>query len=533
MSATTLKNTLFYCLFMVFLQGACAGSPKKAEDQLGETRGETSASLGADRVQVTAATSTNKSDLAPWASAPVSDWVTPPPPATEASFVAPKAERFRLKNGLEVALVQRPALPLVALELIVLDAGFAADPPTQPGLADFTVDLLDESVGKGRRRQGALQIAEALEGEGAQLSSGVEADWASLSLSSLSRTLPASLKIFSQVLSAPNFDPADVKRVRDQRLDRLARRADRPRELAELVFAAALYGAGTPYGHPQDGSKQSLSHFDAKRARAFYSTHYLPEKMRLVIVGDLELAQAKALLEETLGGVHPKGQAKASPRLPAAIGQPPRLFLVDRPGAAQSDLRAGLVALSRGDARAPAFSVLATLLGGGFTSRLNQRLREELGYTYGARAGLRDRRGPGPFVISTALHTPHTVEGVAEILRMVGELSTTPVPEQELQKAKQYLIRGLPERFSTNLSTAATYAELWGHDLPFSWVEDYAAQVALVDAKSVLSLAQALIPERRLVFSLVGDASLLAPGLSKLLGRPTMRDSEGLPLPEK
>jgi zinc protease len=252
--------------------------------------------------------------------------------------------------------------------------------------------------------------------------------------------------------------------------------------------------------------------------------------MTLVVVGDVDLAALAAKLDELLGAWKPKGKKPAGAKL--GVQKPKTLiYLVDRPGAEQADVRLGVVSITPKDKTAPAIEVLGNVLGGTFTSRLNRRLREELGWTYGARAGQRSWTGKSPFVISTALVTPHAVEGVAEVLKIVATLVDGDLPADELTKAQQNLIRDLPTSFATNRGMVASFAALVRLGLPDDHYAGYATRVQKVTAKQVRAVAKTLLGKGKLVIVVIGDAAVLRPGLEALgLGPVQLTSPEGKPL---
>ncbi|MDF1562461.1 MAG: pitrilysin family protein [Deltaproteobacteria bacterium] len=461
---------------------------------------------------------------APWAKSGIEDWTTPPKARAESPFRPPAPTTFTLPSGLQVVVQPRHTLPLVSIELIARGAGSAADPKKQPGLAAFTADLLDEGAGK----RSAMQIAQEVERLGATLHTGVTADHGWISMQTLARTFDASFDLFTSILTRPSFSPAEIKRVQGETVDNLKTRQDRSREVASLVFEQTLYGADTPYGHPAEGFVASVKGFSAPAVKKFHQQAWRPENMVLVISGDVDIVALRQNVQKRLGRFKGKGK-KVKLKAPAAAPakKAARLTLVDRPDAPQSELRAGLVGMSRSDPRYASFEVLTTLLGGGFTSRLNNRLREQLGYTYGIRAMQVDRSGRGPFLIASALHTPKTADAVQEILRMVGELATTPVPADELEKAKLNLIRALPTRFETNGEVAGTLGALAAHGLPLTWYDDYEKQIRAVDAAALQKLAGQLVPEGQLLFTIVGDTKVIEADLVKILGPAKKTDPEG------
>lgn len=457
----------------------------------------------------------------------IADWTKPPPPTKEPTFRPPAVKRLRLKNGMALLVAPNPALPIVSMSLVVPGAGAAADPAGKAGLAAYTADLLDE----GTAGLSAIAIAEELDRLGASFGAGVSSDAAEVSMSTLSKTLDDSLALFTKIVTAPAFDPKEAARVKGDRATALDLRRDRPREVASLMLAAALYGAATPYGHPSTGTREDFKTITVDDAKQFYAERWNPATMTLVVAGDVDPARLKAKLDAGLGAWRPTTVTRP-PRLvatPAKISA--RLLVADRPAAAQSDVRVGLVGLGRKDPRYYKFEVFRTILGDGFTSRLTQRLREQLGITYGAGAFQDWRVATGPFVIASAIVTKETGRGLAEIVKILDDLATTTVPAAELEKAKQNLIRALPAMFETNASTVDAYTTLVLHGLPDTWYASYAANIRRVTAADVKAIARSVVPSKRLVVALVGDLAKIKPDLAKLaLGEPALHDLYGNPL---
>ena len=466
-------------------------------------------------------------DTVPWEKSGIPDWKRTPPPATEPVFKPPAATRLKLKNGTALLVVENHKLPLVAMTMVFPGAGSSSDPAGKAGLASFTADLLDEGAGG----MSALEIAATVDRLGASITAYTDVDAAYVHVQTLTKTLPATLDVLAKVVMAPAFDPKEVDRVKGDRTTSLKLRRDRPREVAALVLGAALYGAKSAYGHPNAGVLAEFETLGPADVKAFYQATWNPSAATIVVAGDVNARDVQAGLDKTFGGWKTAGRKPARPKV-AAQKPASRLLLVDRPGAEQSDVRIGLVALKRTDKRYFRFEVMRTILGDGFTSRLTQRLREQLGYTYGAGAGMGYRIEPGPFVIGTALFTPKTAPGIKETLTIVSDLATKDVPEEELRKAKQNLIRALPASFETNASVANVFAELALHRLPDDWYERFSAEIRRVTAKDVKAMAREVAPAQKLVVVVVGDLKAVQPELEKLgLGAPKLHDPEGVPLP--
>ena len=470
--------------------------------------------------------------VAPVAAAPfdksgIADWTKVPAPTAEPVFVPPVAKRMKLANGMALLVIENHKLPIIAMTLIVPGAGSSADPAGKAGLAAFTADLLDEGAGG----LSALGIAEELDRLGASVRMGAGVDAAQLSARTLTKTLDPTIDLVAKIVAQPAFDDKELERVRGDRVTALEQRRDRPREVASIMLNAALYGMASAYGHPGSGSRDEFKRLTAGDVKAFYGEHWNPATMTLVVAGDVDPAALLAKLDGGIGAWKPAA-AKAPARVVATPQKSAhRLLLADRTGAAQSDVRIGLVGPDRKDKRFFQFEVLRTALGDGFTSRLTQRLREQLGITYGAGASMDWRLQPGPFVIGSAIVTAETAKGITETIKILDDLAATDVPAAELDKSRQNIIRALPAEFDTNASTSAAFAELALQGLPDDYYATYADEIRKVTAAEVKATAKALIPSGRMVISVVGDMSKVRAGLDQLkLGDPELHDLYGVPL---
>jgi zinc protease len=449
-----------------------------------------------------------------------------PAPGPEPTFTPPVPKRLKLKNGINVLVIENHALPIVAMQLVVPGAGVADDPATKAGLASFTADMLDE----GAAGLTAIQIAEQTDRLGASIGLYASDDDAGLEAQTLTKTLDPTIDLITNIVTQPTFDAKEFDRVRGDRLTALELRRDRPREVAQLVLSAALYGATSAYGHPASGERGEFDKLTLSDVQGFYKAHWNPAAITLVIAGDVDAAALPGKLARLGDWKQPGAKRPVSPKA-AAVAKPPRLLAVDRPGAEQSDVRIGLVGPDRKDRRYYAFEVMSSTLGGGFTSRLVQTLREKMGITYGAHSAMDWRVAPGPFVISTAIVTNATGRGISKALELVDDLAKTPLPADELDKSKQNLIRALPAEFGTNAETAQTFAELVLFGLPDDYYAHYADGIRKVTAKDVQAVAGSLVPANKLTIAVVGDLAKVRGDLDKLgLGAPAMHDLYGQPV---
>lgn len=464
---------------------------------------------------------------APFDASGIADWVTPPSPSAEPTFVPPTAKRSTLPNGITVLVVENHQLPIVAMSIVVPGSGTAFDPVAKPGTAAFAADMLDEGAGG----LSAIQIADEQDRLGAEITIGTQPDTARIAVTTLTKTLVPTIELVAKIIMRPAFDPAEFQRVKGDRATTLELLRDRPREVARNVLVAALYGVTSPYGHPGAGIRSSFATIDLADVQAFYNQHWNPSAMTIVVAGDADPAVVQRALETTLGTWH--GPQAEVPTVPiTAPPRAPRLQVVDRPGATQSDVRIGTIGIDHQDPAFFAFEVVSTALGGGFSSRLTQRLREQLGITYTVHAHQTYLRRRGPLEIATSIVTPATGRGIAEALRIVRDLTAKPIPDPELDKVKLNLVRALPANFDANHTTAQTFADLALLELPFDFYATYADRIRSVTANDAAAIAKKTMRFNDMVVSVVGDLAKIRGQLAQLkLGVPVLHDPYGVAIP--
>jgi zinc protease len=444
----------------------------------------------------------------------VTDLSTPPVVGPPPVLELPRVQRFSLDVGVEVVLVERPGLPLVQLELLAGGGTWLQE--GRAGLAELTLDLMDE----GTTTRSAMEIAEAVEELGAELEMGVARDHTWVSLNILTPHLVAGLELMADVVLRPSFPPADLERVRDERMARVLQDADEPRTLADVTFSRVVFGEGHPYGDPLLGTRTSLEGLRREDVERYHRTVFRCGNVRLVVVGDVTEADLRPLLEGAFAGWPRDGMAwtppdGGAPTPPAMEGEIP-IYLVDRPGAPQSEIRVGKVGVARGGEDEHAVTVLNTILGGSFTSRLMQNLREDKGFTYGAGSSFVMRRLPGPFVARSAVHTPVTHQAVLEFLSEIRRLREEPVSEEELARARSYVALRLPQRFETLEDVADRLGEPLLHDLPPDYWENYVPGILAVSAAAVQEAALTHLSPEGLVVLVAGDRATVEEPLRAL-----------------
>jgi zinc protease len=441
----------------------------------------------------------------------------PPLPALH----VPVPQTARLANGLELVVVPMHKVPVVDINLIVR-AGSVRDERSAPGLATFTAAMLDQGAG----RRTASEIAEQAAFLGAQLRAAASNEWAVVSLHVPKRQLDSALDLMADVVLRPAFPDSEISRQRDLRRSAILQLRDQPTAQAPIAFNAIVY-ANHPYGLPLGGTEASTSALSREAVQNFYQTYYRPNASRIIVVGDVSLAEARSLITARFGG-WARGEVPAlgTPQAPAPAAR--TFYLVDKPGAAQSVIRIGHVGVQRNSPDYYALRVMNTILGGSFTSRLNQNLRETHGYTYGANSGFTMRRLAGPFVASASVVTAKTDSSLIEFLKELRRIRDSVVPGEELAKAKAYITLGFPGDFETTFGTAQQFLDLLQNDLPLTTLEGFIAGINRVSAADVQRVARRYVDPDHFAIVVVGDRSQIETGIRALNEGPiSMRDLWG------
>jgi predicted Zn-dependent peptidase len=421
----------------------------------------------------------------------------------------PPLEKRTLTNGLPVWIVRTAKVPVAHLQLVVR-GGTGADPVQKFGIASLTADMLDEGAGK----RTALEIADAVDYLGAELASSAASDASYVDLHVPVARLADALPIMADVVVRPTFPESEVKRLRDERLTSLLQAQDDPDELIELAFPRLLFGPAHRYGTASIGTAAALKGFTVEDLKAFHAAQYRPGNAVLIATGDLTADVLVRQLEQTLGSW--TGAASTMTKLAeAASPTGRRVVLIDKPQAAQSQIRIGTVGVPRSTPDFFALRVLNTILGGSFTSRLNANLREQHGYAYGARSTFDMRRAAGPFYAAAGVQTDKTADALKEFFNELTRIHET-VPPDELEKAKNYLALALPRSFETTREMASSLAQLYVYDLPEDFYATYRDRVRAITAADVKRAADRYIVPDKLLVVIVGDLKIIEPAVRAL-----------------
>jgi zinc protease len=418
-------------------------------------------------------------------------------------FRLPAMQMFTLGNGIEVYLVEQHALPLVSLDLSFA-GGAALDPVGKEGLASVCMAMLTE----GTEALDKLAYAERLADTASSISGYATDDSVGVTLSSLTRHLAPSFAQLVATLRTPGFRATDFARMIKRRIEGVRQARRSPGSVASRVTSPILYGAAHPFGAvTTEASLAALTLDDCKR---FASGRLSPARARLFVVGDLTEPQLRALFDAPglAGWTSPTADL---PALPAPRTMAGRIFFVDIPGATQSTVSY----LQLGPQRtAPTFfatALLGAILGGGFTSRLNMNLREDKGYTYGARGSFSYTRLTGAFTASATVAASASYQTILEIDRELRGLTTGQpgfaITPAELEREQRGAILGLPGRFATAAAALGQYRALVYFGLPLAYYESYVDRVAAVTAAEVMAAAARELRPTDAAYLVVGDGA--------------------------
>ncbi len=443
-----------------------------------------------------------------------------PPPTVS----LPPIVTRQLPNGLKLLIVEQHELPLADFVLLV-GSGATADPAGKMGVANLTAAMLRE----GTTTRKSLDIADQAAFLGISLSPISSWESSTLSLHTPTAQLDSALALFADVALHPSFPANEFERLRKNRLTELLQIRDQGPAIANLVFPAIVYGNAHPYGLASIGTEASVKSLTTTDLQSYYQTNFKPNNATLIIVGDVNPARIEQKVNELLGG----WQRGNVPQL--TYGEPPKpatttIYLVDKPGAAQSSFRIGGVGVPRSTKDYFALTVMNTILGGSFSSRLNQNLRETRGYTYGAGSRFDMRRAAGPFTASAEIVAAKTDSALLEFMKELNGIRQS-IPADELSRAKRYLQLQLPGNFETTQQIAAALVPVALYGLPLDYYNNYVQSIEGVTQADVNRVAQQYVNPGSLAIVIVGDRKTVEQGLKSVnVGPISIRNMSGLPI---
>ena len=424
------------------------------------------------------------------------------------SIHIPPHEKVVFKNGLTVLLLEKHAVPIVNFAALV-KTGAVADPQGEEGLASITAQLLR----KGTQKHTAQQFAADIDFTGGSFEAGAGADFSTVSGEFLNKDLTHGLNLFSDALMHPVFPQPEVDKLLAQNLDGVRAAKDEPRAVLGTYYDAYLFN-GNGYGRTPDGDEISLTRIHRDAIVKFYESYYAPGNIILAVAGDFQTVDMKKKLEEIFGQWPSKPVTPVKiPVLPPVKGK--KLLLVDKPDATQTYFAIGNVATAAGDPDRVAIRLVNTVLGGSFTSLLNEALRVESGLTYGVASAFDPRKAPGPFGIYSYTKNESTVQAIDMALQILQKLHQQGITAEQLASAKSYIKGQFPPSIETSRQLAQIIAINEFYGLDDSEINDLEARIDAVTPAVAQQVIQKHFPADNLVFTLIGKSSEISAAVQK------------------
>ena len=439
----------------------------------------------------------------------------------------PAVQRGKLKNGIEVILAERHAIPVTHVQL-QFDAGYAGDQGRKLGTASFTASMLDE----GSKTLDSIEIAKRGEHLGALIRNSAGLDSSSSSLNALNSDLPASLELFADVVRNPAFRDADIERIRAQWLAEIGQEKTQPGGMALRTLPPLLYGKDHAYGIPftGTGTEAAIKSLTAADLVAFQNDYLRSDNVKIFVAGDTTLATILPLLDKAFGDWAAPSSAVPKKNLAHVDAQKkPRVFLINRADSPQSLILAGSLAPST---TAPDYLPVQTanaVFGGTFTSRLNMNLRENKRWSYGARSSVQDALGQRPLLLQAPVQTDKTAESVSEALKEVRSVaSDNPPTTAEIDKIKAQRVRALPGSYETSAAVLGALATNQLYGRPDNYVPTLKQNIEAQTQAQVDAAAKEIFVPNSLTWVVVGDLSKIEKPVRALgIGEVKVIDADG------
>ena len=412
----------------------------------------------------------------------------------------PTWTKAKLSNGAELIVSEKHDLPLVSFSITFLGGTDQFETAERRGVGNLTAAMMSE----GTKTRTGDDLSNALQLLGTNVSVGVGSESGSISFVSTTDKFAATLDILADMLLNSTFPPEALERLRAQRLVALNQAKAQPGSIASRVFPRVLYGDAHPLG--QSTTEQTVKAITRADVVDFHQRYFKPGRALVTVVGDVTPAAIRPVIEKGLANWAAGGERPAFtfPQLPAVKAT--TIYLVDKPGSAQSTVAIGLPGPPRSTPDFYALQVMNTILGGMFQSRLNANIREEKGYSYGVSSGFGFGKGPNPFRTGGDIVGDKTDAALQEFMKELrGILGARPVTDEELRTAKESLVQRLPGTFASVGAINGALTNLWVQSLPDNYYQQYTKSVMAITSDDVVRVAKQYLDLDHLAIVIVGD----------------------------
>ncbi len=452
----------------------------------------------------------------------VLDRAVRPLPAPTIDVKVPSVQKAELPDGLRIWLVEDHEVPIIACGLVVF-AGSDRDPIAGAGTASMTSSMLQE----GTPTRTSLQIAEEIGSIGATLNFSSQTDYASATLNILSKHFNEGVTVLADAITHPTFPVKEFARVQKERLAMLLQQKDRVATVATRAFNRILYGDKHPYGNDPSGTEESIGNMTRDALVRFYENYYRPNNATMIVVGDAKMDTLVPILTKAFADWK-RADVASPPTYPTPSVETRKVFLIDKPGAAQSEIRIGYPCLARSTPDFFPVILMNTELGGQFTSRLNANIRERRGFSYGVRSAFIFNRLPGPFVASGGVQTAKTDSALKEFLYEIDLMHTKGITEHELEFAKNRTKGTFAIGIETPSQVASALVNLLVYNLPDDYLTRYIKNVESVTLEDASRVARHYLDSSKMAIVIAGDAKEIRQGIEQLnLGPIIVTDVNG------
>jgi zinc protease len=448
-----------------------------------------------------------------------------PPPAKTPMLRVPAWTKSKLANGADLIVSEKHDLPLVSFQITFIGGSNQFDAQDRTGLGSLVASMMSE----GTKTKDGDALSNALQLLGTTVNTAIGGETGNMGFLSTTGKFAPTLDILADILVNSTFPADALERQREQRLVALTQAKDRTTAIAGIVFPKVLYGEGHPYG--RSTTERSMKAITRDELIAFHKTYFQPGRAIVTVVGDVTASGVKPVIERALAAWTSGGdkQSFSYPRVPDRA--PTTIFLVDKPGAAQSTFAIGIPGPPRSTTDYFGLLVMNRILGGQFQSRLNANIREEKGYSYGVNSSFAFGKGPGPFRAGGDIVTAKSDAALVEFMKELrGIGGSRPITEDELATAKDGLIQRLPDQFASVAAINGAITTLFVQGLPEDFYQQFAKNVSAVTKEEVVRLAKQYIDLDHLAIVIVGDRSTIEAALKATNIAPiVMLDIEGNP----
>lgn len=448
------------------------------------------------------------------------DRTKPPKPGPPKDVEFPDYFDTTLPEGVNVLVIENSKIPAVSIRIVFRDAGSFND-GNNYGLASLTSELLT----KGTKNREATQIAEEIDFIGGSLNTGSDWDGSYISLSVLKKHLAKGIEVMADVLQNPVFAEEEIARVKEQRLSTILQGKDDAGNLSDKMFNKVVFGK-FPYGNPAEGTEESVKSLTREDFIGFYDWYYGLNNMIIAFVGDITKEEALNIVKENiLPWAKRSGLNEEGVRTPGLTANK-NVYIVNKPGAVQSNLRIGHIGLERNNPDYIAVTIMNTILGGYFGSRINYNLREKHGFTYGARSGFNPHLFPGDFSVDTDVRNEVTDTSITLIIDELKKIISEEVTDEELETVKNYITGVFPLQLETANAVASRVINLKLYNLPKDYYSRYISSINALSKQDILDAAKKYIHPDKLHIVVSGDAAAIKDKLMKF-GDVKVYDADG------